>query len=144
MNNLLSLNNLRELRDSFSEDFFKGFAMYPVFQGSEGEPQMRLELKEDDKNFFVKAEIPGVKKDDIKVSVEGNRVSLSVEIKKEMEEKEDSKVIRSERYYGSVARSFSLDESVDASAASAKYENGILKLTLPKKPNGMNHLLKIA
>jgi HSP20 family protein len=105
---------------------------------------MRLELKEDDKNFFVKAEIPGVKKEDIKVSVDGSRVSLSVEVKKEREEKEDAQVIRSERYYGSLARSFSLAENVDSSAASAKYENGILKLTLPKKPNGANHLLKIA
>jgi HSP20 family protein len=65
-------------------------------------------------------------------------------VKKEREEKEDAQVIRSERYYGSLARSFSLAENVDSSAASAKYENGILKLTLPKKPNGANHLLKIA
>jgi HSP20 family protein len=92
----------------------------------------------------VKAEIPGVSKDDIKVSVEGNQVSLSAEVKKEKEEKEGAKVIRSERYYGSVSRSFTLDESVDQSAASAKYENGVLQLTLPKKPNGQARLLKIA
>ncbi len=111
---------------------------------SDSEPQMRLDLTEDDKNFFVKAEIPGVKKEDIKVSVEGNQVSLSAEVKKEKEEKEGSKIIRSERYYGSVARSFTLDESVDQAKASAKYEDGVLQLTLPKKPNGQSHLLKIA
>jgi HSP20 family protein len=115
-----------------------------MYRLMESEPQMRLDLTEDDKNFFIKAEIPGVKKEDIKVSVEGNQVSLSAEVKKETEEKEGTNVIRSERYYGSVARSFTLDESVDQSAASAKYEDGVLQLTLPKKPNGQSHILKIA
>ena len=144
MSNLARLNPFTELRDSFSDDFFKGFALRPVFRTMESEPHMRLDLTEDDKNFFVKAEIPGVKKEDIKVSVDGNQVSLSAEIKKEKEEKEGAKVIRSERYYGSMARSFTLDENVDSSAASAKYEDGVLQLTLPKKPNGKSHVLKIA
>jgi HSP20 family protein len=133
-----------ELRDPFSDDFFRGFALRPVFRAMDDEPQMRLDLTEDGKNFFVKAEIPGVKKEDIKVSVDGNQVSLSAEIKKETEEKEGAKVIRSERYYGSIARSFTLDENVDSSAASAKYEDGVLQLTLPKKPNGKSHILKIS
>jgi HSP20 family protein len=118
-------------------------ALRPVFRLTEGEPQMRLDLTEDDKNFFVKAEIPGVKKEDIKVSVDGNQVSLRAEVKKETEEKEGSKVIRSERYYGSVARSFTLDESVDQAASTAKYEDGVLQLTLPKKPNGQARQLTI-
>lgn len=144
MSNLTRFNPFNELREPFSDDFFKGFAMRPVYRMLEGEPQMRLDLTEDDKNFFVKAEIPGVSKDDIKVSVEGNQVSLSAEVKKEKEEKEGAKVIRSERYYGSVLRSFTLDESVDQSATTAKYENGVLLLTLPKKFNGQARLLKIA
>jgi HSP20 family protein len=144
MSNLARFNPFTELRDPFSDDFFKGFALRPVFRMTEGEPQMRLDLTEDGKNFFVKAEIPGVKKEDIKVSVDGNQVSVSAEVKKETEEKEGSKVIRSERYYGSVARSFTLDENVDSSAASAKYEDGVLQLTLPKKPNGKSHVLKIS
>jgi len=144
MSNLARLNPFSELRDPFSDDFFKGFALRPVYRMMEGEPQMRLDMSEDDKNFFVKAEIPGVKKEDIKVSVDGNQVSVSAEVKKEKEEKEGSKVIRSERYYGSVARSFTLGESVDQSAAVAKYEDGVLQLTLPKKPNGKSHVLKIS
>lgn len=144
MSNLARFNPFTELRDPFGDDFFKGFALRPVFRMTEGEPQMRLDLTEDDKNFFIKAEIPGVKKEDIKVSVDGNQVSLSAEIKKEKEEKEGAKVIRSERYYGSVARSFTLGENVDQAAALAKYEDGVLQLTLPKKSNGKNHLLKIA
>jgi HSP20 family protein len=143
MSNLARFNPFGELRDPFSDDFFKGFALRPVHRLLDGEPQMRLDLTEDDKNFFVKAEIPGVAKDDIKVSVDGNLVSLRAEIKKESEEKEGAKVIRSERYFGSVARSFTLDESVDSGAAVAKYENGVLNLTLPKKANGQTHQLKI-
>ncbi len=144
MSNLARFNPFSELRDPFGEDFFKNFAMRPVYRMLDGEPQMRLDLTEDDKNFFINAEIPGVKKEDIKVSVEGNQVCVSAEIKKEVEKKEGSKAIRSERFYGSVARSFTLHENVDQAAALAKYENGILQLTLPKKPNGQNHILKIA
>jgi HSP20 family protein len=85
-----------------------------------------------------------VNKDDIKVSVDGNQVSVSAEVRKEKETKEGAKLIRSERYYGSVSRTFTLDESVDQDAAQAKYENGVLQLTLPKKHNGQSHVLKIA
>lgn len=144
MSNLARFNPFHEMRDPFSDDFFKGFAMRPMYRLMEGEPQMRLDLTEDEKNFFVKAEIPGVKKEDIKVSVDGNQVSLSAEVKKEKEEKQGSKVIRSERFFGSVSRTFTLDESVDQAAALAKYEDGVLQLTLPKKHNGQSHILKIA
>ncbi|MBM3398006.1 MAG: Hsp20/alpha crystallin family protein [Betaproteobacteria bacterium] len=144
MTTLTRFNPFSELRDPFSDDFFKGFALRPVYRLMEGEPQMRLDLSEDDKNFFVKAEIPGVNKDDIKVSVDGNQVSVSAEVRKEKEEKQGARLIRSERYYGSVSRSFTLDENVDQSAAQAKYENGVLQLTLPKKHNGQSHVLKIA
>lgn len=143
MSNLARFNPFSEMMEPFNDDFFKSLALRPVFRLTEGEPQMRLDLTEDDKNFFVKAEIPGVKKEDIKVSVDGNQVSLRAEVKKETEEKEGSKVIRSERYYGSVARSFTLDESVDQAASTAKYEDGVLQLTLPKKPNGQARQLTI-
>jgi HSP20 family protein len=144
MSNLARLNPFSELRDPFSDDFFKGFALRPVYRLMEGEPQMRLDLSEDDKNFFVKAEIPGVNKEDIKVSVDGNQVSVSAEVRKEKDQKEGAKLIRCERYFGSVSRTFTLDESVDQDASKAKYENGVLQLTLPKKHNGQSHVLKIA
>jgi HSP20 family protein len=143
MSNLARFNPFSEMMEPFTDDFFKSLALRPVFRLAEGEPQMRLDLTEDDKNFFVKAEIPGVKKEDIKVSVDGNQVSLRAEVKKETEEKEGSKVIRSERYYGSVARSFNLGEGVDPTVSTAKYEDGVLQLTLPKKPNGHAKQLKI-
>jgi len=128
----------------FGEDFFKGFALRPMFQGIESEPQIRLELAEDDKAYTVKAEIPGVKKSDIKVSIDGNQVSISAEVKKETEEKEGKKVVRSERYYGSISRSFSLAQDVDQAAAEAKYNDGVLELTLPKKPGGSARQLTVS
>ena len=67
-----------------------------------------VDISETDQEFQIQAELPGVKKEDIKVSVDGNQVSISAEVKKEKEEKEGKKVIRSERYYGSVSPSFTL------------------------------------
>ncbi len=72
-------------------------------------------------------------KEDIHVAIEGNQVSISAEVKNEKEVKEGEKLLRSERYYGSVSRSFSLAQDVDEGAAQAKYKDGVLELTLPKK-----------
>ncbi|MFA7268115.1 MAG: Hsp20/alpha crystallin family protein [Sterolibacterium sp.] len=116
------------------DNMFKGFMLRPVFRDMEAEPQMKIDVSEEDKSYLVKAEIPGVNKDDIHVSVDGNQVSISAEVKHEKEEKKGKKVIRSERYYGNVYRSFTLGQDVDQSAAKAKYADGILELTLPKKP----------
>ena len=115
------------------DDLFRGFFVRPVL--FEGQPQMeiKLDLKEDDKSYTVHADIPGVKKEDIHVSIDGNRVSISAESRMEKEEKEGEKVLRSERYCGKVARSFTLTHEVDEAGAKAKYSDGVLELTLPKK-----------
>lgn len=121
------LSRFNPLGDDFLRNFMHRLPAMPA------EPQMRLDVAEDDKSYTVKAEIPGVKKEDIKVSVDGNQVSISAEVKQEKEQKEGTKVIRSERYFGSVARSFSLACDVDEDGAQAKYDNGVLVVTLPKK-----------
>jgi HSP20 family protein len=115
------------------DDLMKGFFVRPVL--FEGQPtmQIKVDLKENDKAYTVHADIPGVKKDDIHVSIDGNQVSISAESKAEKEEKEGDKVLRSERYCGKVARSFTLAHDVDEANAQAKYEDGVLELTLPKK-----------
>jgi len=116
------------------DDVFDRFMMQPVLREStEIEPQIKMDVKESNGDYKIKAEIPGVKKDDIHVNIDGNRVSISAEIKKEMEEKEGEKVIRSERSYGMASRSFSLADEVDAGKVQAKYADGVLELTLPKK-----------
>jgi len=90
-------------------------------------------VKENENAYTVHADIPGVKKEDIHVTVEGNMVSISAEKKTEKEEKEGDKVMRSERFVGKASRSFSLGSDVDESKAQAKYSDGVLELTLPKK-----------
>lgn len=120
-------------RDDVLDDLFRGFFMSPVRLEGGQDLQIKMDVKEDDKAYTVHAEIPGVKKEDIHVSIEGNQVSISAEVKKEKEVKEGEKVLRSERHYGKVARSFSLGNDVDEATAQARYDNGVLELTLPKK-----------
>ncbi|PTR16622.1 heat shock protein Hsp20 [Nitrosospira sp. Nsp2] len=114
------------------DDLFRSFGMRPL--SIEGEaPAIKVDITEDDKAYKVRAEIPGVKKEDVKVQVEGNRVTISCETKQEKEEKEGERTIAREIYQGSSYRSFTLASEVDETKAEAKYENGILELTLPKK-----------
>ena len=105
--------------------------------------QIKVDVDENDKAYTVRAEVPGVKKEDINVQIEGNQVSISAESKQEKDVKENGKVIRSERYYGSLYRSFSLGQDVDQAAATAKYADGILQLTLPKKPSSATRKLAV-
>jgi HSP20 family protein len=125
-------------------DFIKSFSMRPFMRDIEYEPQMKIDVSEADGSYLVKAEIPGVNKDDIHISVDGNVVSISAEVKKEKEEKKDEKVIRSERYFGKVSRSFTLASEVDADKVQAKYTNGVLEVTMPKKTNGKKKSIAVS
>jgi len=117
------------------DELFKGFFLRPMRleTGPEQPVRIKMDVKEDDKAYIVHAEIPGVKKEDISVSIDGNQVSISAEVKSQKEEKQGEKVLRSERYYGKVYRAFSLAQEVDQESAKAKYDNGVLELTLPKR-----------
>lgn len=104
---------------------------------------IRVDVTEDEKAFLVKADLPGVAKDDIKVAIDGERVSISAEVKRESEER-GRNALYCERYSGQQSRSFTLDTAIDESQASAKYENGVLELTLPKKAGATSqHLLTV-
>jgi HSP20 family protein len=95
-----------------------------------------IDVHETDQAYNVRAEIPGVKKDDIRVTVEGNRVTIAAETERRDEQRDGGRVIRSELYRGQMHRSFTLDHDVDDQAAEAKYTDGVLTLTLPKKQGG--------
>jgi HSP20 family protein len=124
------------------EDFFRGFGARPAWSNLEMVPDIRLDVSEDEKAYRVKADIPGVDKKDIDLSIDGNQIVISAEVKRESNKKEGEKDICSERYYGKVYRAFSTPADVDGTKAEAHYENGVLSLTLPKKSNG--HSRKIA
>ena len=118
------------------EDMFNRMMRPARWEADTRAPQIKLDVSETDAAYTVKAEVPGVKKEDIHVSIEGNRVSISAETKTEKEEKEGEKVLRSERYFGKVARSFTLAHEIDEAKADAKYADGVLELTLPKRAGG--------
>jgi HSP20 family protein len=122
--------------EDFFKDFGKGFWVKPYAFPAETNLEMKIDVKEDDKSFTVKADIPGVKKEDIQVDIDDDRVSVRAEVKREKEEKKGEKVVYSERAYGMVSRSFSLPASVEAKDAKAEYKDGVLNLMLPKKGNG--------
>jgi HSP20 family protein len=120
--------------DDMFDDLMRGFFVRPMRFPAEAEPmRIKLDLKEDDKAYTVHAEMPGVRKEDIHVNVEGNMVSISAEVKREKEQKDGEKLIHSERYYGKVSRGFTLGQEVDEANAKAKFDNGVLEMTLPKK-----------
>ena len=116
------------------DEMFRGFMRPWKLEPGQRAPQIKLDLSETEANYTIKADIPGVKKEDIDVRVEGNQVTIGAEVKKETEQKEGDRVLRSERYYGSVYRSFTVPVDLDEAASTAKYENGVLELTLAKKP----------
>jgi len=127
------------------DDMFKGFFLKPVRFGDAPAPvQIKMDVKEDEKAFTVHAEVPGVAKEDIKVSIDGNVVSITAEVKREKEQKEGEKVVRSERYFGSVARSFALTADIDEGNAQAKYDAGVLELVLPKKAGGRARQVRVS
>lgn len=156
MNNITRFDPLNELTrfeplltrfDPFldMDDMFNRLMMRPVLRGGmEFEPQIKMDVKEANGDYKIMAEIPGVKKDDIHVTVDGNRVSISAEVKHEKEVKEGERMIRCERSYGMASRTFSLADEVDQSKVQAKYTDGVLELTLPKKAGSMRKEISIS
>jgi HSP20 family protein len=129
--------------DDRFEDLFRGFLRPWVSPENGAGQQIRIDVTEDEKKYVVQAEIPGVKKEDINVAIDGNHVSITAESRRENEVKEGNRVLRSERYVGKVYRSFVLGQEVDKETAQARYTNGVLELTLPKKATKAAHRLSI-
>jgi HSP20 family protein len=127
------------------DDLFRGFFVRPVDfnNAQQSAPTIKMDVKEDGDNYVVHAELPGVKKEDIHVVVDGNQVSISAEVKQEKEVKEGDRVLRSERYFGKVSRSFQLGQDIDDAKAAAKFNDGVLELTLPKRAAVANKRLTI-
>lgn len=117
--------------DNMFPEFFRRFAR-PLALGEDAPGEIRVDITENDKDYLVRAEIPGAKKEDVRVSVDGNFVSISAEVKKEKEEKSGGRLLVKETYYGSASRGFSLAHEIDQKGVVAKLEDGVLKLTLPK------------
>ena len=130
MANVTRFDPLNELVD----DLFKGFFVRPVaFEGRGEAPRMKVDVAEKNGAYLISAELPGVKKEDIQVTIDGTQVTLSAECKREKEVQQDERLLHTERSFGKVTRSFSLPQEVDEAKAEAKFRDGVLELTLPKK-----------
>jgi HSP20 family protein len=131
-----------QLYDPFAgagiDELFRGF-FTPVRSARESAGTIKVDVTEANGNYVVHAEIPGVNRDDIQVTIEGNQVTIAAEVKKVSDVKDTDagsgvRALRSERYYGAVYRSFVLPVELDEASSQAKYENGVLELKLAKKP----------
>ena len=131
MANITRFDPFNELVD----DLFKGFLVRPVAYANNGEalPRVKVDVAEKNGAYTVVAELPGVKKEDIQVTIDGAEVTLTAEVKREKEVADDERVLHTERTFGKVSRSFSLPQEVDEAKAEAKFRDGVLELTLPKK-----------
>ena len=128
--------------DQMFPEFFRRFAL-PMRLADNSPGEIRIDVTEKDKHYEVRAEIPGAKKEDIRVQVDGNFVSISAEIKKDKEEKSGGRVVLKETYYGSASRGFSLAHEIDGQGVVAKLEDGVLRLTLPKREGGNSKTIQI-
>lgn len=127
------------------DDLFRGFFVRPVeFNSQLSEaPSIKIDVKESPEGFAVHAELPGIKKEDIHISIDGAVVSVSAERRQEKEIKEGERLLRSERYFGKVSRSFQLASEIDEARAIAKFNDGVLELTLPKRTSVPSRRLAI-
>lgn len=130
---MANLTRFSPIDEAFDE-LFRGFFVRPVgFEGQNAPVQMRVDVTENDNAYRVHAEVPGVRKEDINITIDGEHVAISAEVKKEKDVKDGERLVRAERYYGKVYRAFTLEQPVDEATAQARYDNGVLELTLPKK-----------
>jgi len=116
--------------DDLVDDLFNGFFVRPVAYQGRG---MKVDVAEKNGAYTVTAELPGVRKEDIQVTIDGAEVTLSAEIKREKEVAQDERVLHTERGYGKVTRSFTLPQEVDEAKTEARFRDGVLELKLPKK-----------
>jgi HSP20 family protein len=132
----------RNLIDELFREVSPGYFIKPL-HGDPLPTQIKVDVKENPGEFIVHAEIPGAGKENINVNIEGNVVSIRAQVNQVDSESSDEKLLRSERYYGEVSRSFQLSSEIDESTSKARYDNGVLTLNLPKKQKQSGQRLAI-
>lgn len=146
MNQLTHWNPFKSLARSAPlgevDDLFRNFGLRPFLSKLEV-PDIRLDVSEDNMAYTVTADIPGVKKEDIDISVDGRQVTISATTSSKSEKKGETSLY-TERSEGQVYRSFTLPAEVDNANAQAHYENGVLQLSLPKKASGTDQRIKVS
>ena len=130
MTNITRYDPFNELVD----DLFKGFFVRPLaFEPRAELVRMKLEVAEKNGTYLVTAELPGVRKEDINVTVDGAQVTLAAEVKREKEAAGNDRLLHTERSFGKLTRTFTLPQELDEAKVEAKFRDGVLELALPKK-----------
>jgi len=131
---MLNITRFNPLEDAL-DNLFRGLPVWvPNPERRAAQPaQFRMDVTENDKEYQVLAELPGVKKEEISITINGNEVAVSAEVKHEKVVKNGDTMLCAERFYGTIKREFSLGQEVDEAGAQARYNDGVLELTLPKK-----------
>ena len=122
-------NGLASDLDGLLNEFFRP----ALARGTADVAPIRVDVRETSDTYTVHAELPGVKKEDIAIEIDGDSVTIAAEVKREIEAKDGEKVLRAERFYGKTERRVALPAEVDEARAEAKFTDGVLELTLPKK-----------
>jgi HSP20 family protein len=134
---MVNIARYSPIDDAFDQ-LFRGFLLRPVALDNDDAAantfaKFRADIAETDKAYTVRADLPGVKKDDIQIAIDGDQVSITAEVRREKDVKEGERVLRAERFAGKFHRAFALGSAIDEATANARYVDGVLELTLPKK-----------
>lgn len=135
------MNSLTRFERELFPDLFRRFVQ-PLSLDVETPGEIRVDVTEQEKEYLVRAEIPGAKKDEIRVQIDRNSVSIRADVKKAQESRQGRALLK-ESYAGSSSRAFTLAHEIDDKAAVAKLEDGVLTLTLPKRTGAGSKLLPI-
>ena len=119
--------------DTGLDELFRGFFKPVRVEGPPTPIMIKMDVTETENGYLIHSEMPGVNKEGIDVAVEGNQVTITAEVRQEWEKKEGDRMLRNERYFGNIYRSFTLPAELDESASVAAYNNGVLELKLVKK-----------
>jgi len=132
---MVSITRYHPIDEAFQQLFRDSFPVWMPVSGKRTPEatQFRIDVSENDKQYQVLADMPGVKKEEISVTINGNEVIVSAEVKHEKDVKNGITMLRAERYYGKIQRELAFSEEIDEAKAEAKYNDGVLELTLPKK-----------
>ena len=126
--------NLMDAFDDFDRAFFRGFPQSDrALYGKNAARMMKTDVKETDEGYELDVELPGFKKEEIKLELNSGYLTISTEKSLEKKEEKKGKVLRQERYSGTMQRSFYVGGSITEEDIKARYENGVLSLTIPKK-----------
>jgi len=133
-----------EAIDDFFPEFFRRLAR-PMDLEASLPADIRLDVNENDKEYLISAEVPGAKKDDIRVEIDGNLVTISTQMRKDVENKsaDGTRTLMRETWRGQSSRTISLAQDVDDKATVAKLEDGVLRLTLPKRAGTASRQIQI-